>query len=265
MQFRIAAIALLGATSVARAEHHHAMEHEHHGDGEHVGDDDAARSAFGADVSFVAAAFDTMSYVGNYQGVIPALRWANSRFGVGANASIYRLEKNNAAVWGAGDAMVHGQVTIVGTASAQAGVVAMVSAPLGNATSGLSMGHVMIMPAAFGAWTSGRVSLAATAGYSRALGDMSGHDHGPWPLVEPMNMAEVSWSAGGDYAIRKNVSVGARASGGVPLVDTGHNRIVGALHVGWRTGRVESGAELQAGLAGDPFTIRGVVSTALSF
>ena len=44
------------------------MEHEQHGDGE------AAPSAFGADVSVVAAAFDTMSYVGNYQGVIPALQ-----------------------------------------------------------------------------------------------------------------------------------------------------------------------------------------------
>ena len=257
MKFRIAAIALLGVTSVARAEHQHAMEHHDEAD--------ADRSAFGADVSVVAAAFDTMSYVGNYQGVIPALRWANARFGAGASVSMYRLEKNGASVFGAGDFMVHGQVTIVGNASAQAGIVAGVSAPLGDAMSGLSMGHVMVMPAAFGSWASGRVTVAGTAGYSRALGGMSDHDHGPWPLVEPMNMAELSWSAGGDYAIGKNVRAGARASGGVPLVDTGHNRIVGALRVGWRTGRVESGAELQAGLAGDPFTIRGVVSTALSF
>ncbi len=258
----IAALSLAGLTSVASAEHHHAMEH-HHGDGDGTAETD--RSAFGADVSLVAAAFETMAYVGNYQGVIPAFRWSNERFGVGASASMYRLEKNGAAVWGAGDAMVHGQVTLAGNEHAQAGLVAGVAVPLGNSTSGLSMGHVMIMPAAFGSWTRGRVALAATAGYGRALGDMSGHDHGPWPLVDPMNMEEVSWSAGGDYAITPAVRAGLRASGGIPLVDTGHNRVIGAARVGWRNGRVESGAELQAGLAGDPFTVRGVVSTALSF
>ncbi|MCV4726259.1 hypothetical protein OFD51_35015, partial [Escherichia coli] len=78
----------------------------------------------------------------------PALRWANQRFGVGASVSMYRLEKNGAAVWGAGDVMVHGQAMLVGNDQAQAGIVAGVSAPLGNATAGLSMGHVMIMPAA---------------------------------------------------------------------------------------------------------------------
>lgn len=262
MFVRMSICALLAATPAVHAEHHHAMEH-HHGEGDAAGADP---SAFGADVSLVAASFETMTYVGNYQGVIPALRWANDRFGVGANASMYRLEKNGAAVWGAGDVMVHGQVTLVGDDRAQAGIVAGVSAPLNNGTSGLSMGHAMIMPAAFGSWTHGRVTLAGTAGYSRALvADMGEHDHGPWPLVEPMNMAEVSWSAGGDYAIVPNVRAGLRASGGIPLVDTGHNRIVGAARVGWRTGRVENAAELQAGLAGDPFTVRGVVSTALSF
>ncbi|NVB80694.1 MAG: hypothetical protein HOV81_20025 [Kofleriaceae bacterium] len=253
---------LVGTTSVAYAQHHHGMEH-HHAEGE--GEAEADRSAFGADVALVAASFETMTYVGNYQGVIPALRWAYARFGVGANVSMYRLEKNGAAVWGAGDAMVHGQVTLVGGEHAQAGIVAGVSAPLGNETSGLSMGHVMLMPAAFGSWTSGRITLAGTAGYGRSLGNMSGHDHGLWPLVEPMNMSEVSWSAGGDYAIVPNVRAGLRASGGIPVLEPGRNRVVGAARVAWRTGPVENAAELQAGLAGDPFTVRGVVSTALSF
>lgn len=258
MLARLTIAALVATTSVSYAEHHHGMEH-HHGEG------DEDRSSFGADVSLVAASFETMSYVGNYQGVIPALRWASARFGAGANVSMYRLEKNGAAVWGAGDVMIHGQVTLVGNMHAQAGIVAGVSAPLGNETSGLSMGHVMIMPSAFGSWTSGRVTLAGTAGYGRALGEMSGHDHGPWPLVEPMNMSEVMWSAGGDYAIVPAVRAGLRASGGIPLVDAGDNRIVGTARVAWRTGPVENAAELQAGLAGDPFTVRGVVSTALSF
>jgi hypothetical protein len=35
--------------------------------------------------------------------------------------------------------------------------------------------------------------------------------------------------------------------------------------VGWGTSRVSTGFELQAGIAGDPFSVRGVLETALRF
>jgi hypothetical protein len=85
-----------------------------------------------------------------------------------------------------------------------------------------------------------------------------------WPLVEPMNMVEFTWSAGGDVALSDTVHTGARLSGGVPI-GNGDNRIIGALRVAWGQGRFSTAAELQAGIAGDPFNVRGVVSTALSF
>jgi hypothetical protein len=76
--------------------------------------------------------------------------------------------------------------------------------------------------------------------------------------------SEVSWSAGADVRLGHAVSAGARSAGGVPL-GSGDVRAMVAGRVAWQASRVETALELQAGVAGDPFTVRGVVSTALSF
>jgi hypothetical protein len=123
------------------------------------------------------------------------------------------------------------------------------------------------MPAGWVAWRHDRIALIGSLGYSRALIHASSlHDHGMWPLVEPMNMSEVTWSGGGEVTIGDGVRAGAQVSGGVPIgILPGHDRVVGTLRAAWATGRVDTAAELQAGLVGDPFNIRGVVSTSLRF
>jgi len=248
---RLWIIVVMLASAPALAQHHHDV-------------DEGDRAAFGAGVMMLAATYQNMLYAGNYEGVVPSLGWSNERFGAGISAAFYRLEENGAAVYGLGDLVVHGQVTIVGDHAARAGVIAAVSVPIGDGIRGLGMGHVMVMPAAFGAWTIDRVELVATAGYSRALGG-GDHDHGPWPIVEPMNAEELTWSAGAILAITDEVHAGARVSGGVPFNEGGENRVIGALRGAWGTGRVSTGVEIQAGIAGDPFIVRGVLSTALIF
>lgn len=251
MQLWIAGMLLLSA-GLARADHSHTVDH---GDGEH---------AFGAGVTMIAASFDQPLYSGNYQGIVPAAQWARGRFGVGVSAAMYRLYENGAEFYGFGDVVAHGQATLIGNHHRHAGLVAAVSAPVGDDRRGMGMGHPMLMPAVFGAVMIERIGLSATAGYSRALGGDTGHDHGMWPIVEPMNMQEFTWSATGDYAITPRIHGGARLSGGVPI-GNGDTRVVGAVRGAWASGRFTTAAELQAGIAGDPFTIRGVVSTAVSF
>lgn len=246
--------ALVLSAGSARADHVHTMEH--HGEG--------GGNAFGAGLTMLAASFDTMLYGGNYQGILPAFQWSNERFGAGVSAALYRIEENGALHYGPGDVVAHGQVAILQTRRASAGVIAAVSAPTGDERYGLGMGHPMAMPALFGMVGIDRVALTATAGYSRAIAGIGGHNHGMWPIVEPMNLQELTWSAAGDVAITPAVHGAARFSGGIPI-GNGDNRIVGALRASWATGRVTTAAELQAGLAGDPFNLRGVVSTALSF
>jgi hypothetical protein len=242
---------LLLSVGSARADHAHTVDHD-------------GKGAFGAGVTMLAASFDTMLYSGNYEGIVPAVHWANERFAAGANVALYRLEKNGAGFYGLGDAVVHGQATLAGGHHAHVGVVAGVSVPLGDASRGMSMGHPMVMPALFGVIEYGRVEVSGTAGYSRAIGGQSDHDHGMWPIVEPMNMQELTWSAGGSYALTSKIDAGARLSGAVPI-GSGDNRVIGAVRIGWDSGRFATAASLEAGIVGDPFTLRGVVSTAMSF
>ena len=248
----VIAIAIALGSSSAWAEHdHHAVDH---------GDD----SAFGAGVTMVAASYETMFYAGNYQGVQPGASWSNRRFAIGASAALYRIERNGASYYGFGDVVVHGQAVLVQGEQVRAGVMAGVAAPVGDDRHGLGMGHPMVMPAAYVAFAGGRLAATASAGYSRAIAGDSDHDHGMQPIVDPMNASELTWSGATSYSITRRLQAGARVSGGVPIGD-GDHRVVGAARVVWLEGRFTTAAELQAGIAGDPFTVRGVVSTAMTF
>jgi hypothetical protein len=257
MRLWMGAATLVGLAGSAWAQHHHVQPDSEHSEGPH--------HELGAGLAVVAATFDTKSFVGNYQGVLPSVQWSRSRFGIAASTGVYRVEENGADFYAFGDVLVHGRVAIGGNGRTGFGAIAGVSAPTGDSRRGTGMGHVMVMPALYAMASRGKLSGNASLGYSRALGGEMDHDHGPWPLVEPMLMSEVSWSAGADVTWTSSMSTGLHIGGGIPAGAAGDNRVTAGARFAWHTGRVESAAEIQAGLAGDPFTVRGVVSTALSF
>jgi hypothetical protein len=250
---------VLQAPGVAVAEHDHAMmmsEHHH---------EDSSELSIG--ISAQAAAFDNMYYVGNYQGLTPSLGWMYGRFGAAGTVGLYHLTENGLSVYGVGDASVAGHATVVATEALEAGVALHMMLPTGNELEGLGMGHVMAMPALWGAWHAHSVGIRASGGYSRALTSLSGsahHDHGILPLVDPMNAQELTWSAGADLEVGHDVRVGGRALGGIPI-GAGHTRMTGGGRVAWGTPRVGAAFELQFGVAGDPFTLRGVAETSVHF
>lgn len=256
------AASLVLLSGVAFADHHGMVM---------PSNDNASDSSFDASVSLVAATFspsqsDMMDYGGNYQGVVPALGWTMDRYAAGASWAYYRVLRNGQSTYGVGDLVVHAQVAVLRNHTAQAGALLAVSAPTGDDIYGLGMGHPMLMPAMWGAWRHDELVLTASLGYSRAAADLGAHIHGMAPLVEPMNMSEVTWSTAGEYALGGGVHAGVRVSGGVPVaITSGVDRVVGAARVAWGEGRVDTAAELQAGLAGDPFNFRAVLSTALRF
>ena len=254
MTGRIVLVALGLSAPAALADHHGMVMSPEGG------------NTIGTSVSLLAASFATPDFAGDYQGVVPAVSWASPHYSAGVSVPLYRLQENGRERYGPGDVIVTGQGTFVMTDSIHAGAMLAVSAPTGDGQAGLGMGHPMVMPALWSTWSYERLTVSGSAGYSRALVDsMSHHDHGPWPLVEPMNMSEISWSAAASVALPSSIHAGARMSGGVPVGAVGHDRVVGAVRVSWGAGRVDTAAELQAGLVGDPFTIRGVVETALHF
>ncbi len=250
-------VAALALPRAARADHH----------GMVMGQPEDTPSTFGAGISLLAATFATTYYAGDYEGVMPSASWVMGRYSAGANLPFYRLYENGLPVYGLGDFVVHGQAALLVGHTTQAGLLAAVSAPTGNDVNGLGMGHWMLMPALWGAWRIERLVLTGSFGYSRAVVHASAqHDHGMWPLVEPMNMSELTWSGAGEVALGEGVRAGARLSGGVPVgILPGHDRMVGAARIAWGTHRIDTSAELQAGLVGDPFTIRAVIATAVQF
>lgn len=246
------ACALLGVLSArsARADHGHAQP---------------AGGGFSASLSLVAARFDTMLYTGDYEGVVPALRWTHARFAVAATAPLYRIEENGLPTLGAGDAAVHGQVTLLHRAQLVAGAALGVSAPTGDRRHGLGMGHPMVMPAGWASYAAGRLAVAGALGVDHGIGG-GHHSHAMmWPLVEPMNPSEVAWSASGDLALAPAWRIGAQLTGGVPVHEAGVTRVIAGARAMWITPRVQTGFELQAGVAGDPFTLRGVAQTTVAF
>jgi hypothetical protein len=240
------------AVGVARADHDMAMSEGHGGSDLSVG------------LSLEAAEFETALYVGSYQGVAPSVGWMHGALGARATVGLYHLIENGLGTYGVGDAMVAGHATVVATDMLQAGVALHVMWPTGSETAGLGMGHVMAVPSVWATWRSSPVTLSASGGYGRALTALGGHDHGPMPLVDPMNLQELTWSAGADLDVGHGIRVGGRTFGALPI-GTGVTRVIGAGRVAWGTPRVTTAFELQLGVTGDPFTIRGVVDTALRF
>lgn len=268
----IALVALLPAR--ARAEHDMAgMDHGDHGDHHDDGHADTlavepSHSVFAAGLAVVGARYDTTIYVGDYEGTVPSLMWMRGRFGAMASVGLYRLQANGRIVYGVGDVMVHGTAAIVDTPRLALGTRAMAMVPTGAMVDGLGMGHAMAsLEATAGLHVARGVVVRAAAGYARALAGEMAHAHGAWPLVEPMNMAEVLWSGAADVTIAPDagIVVGAHAWGGVPAGAMGVTRVAAGGRVGWRRGAVSTALDVQAGLVGDPFRVRAILATNVSF
>lgn len=223
-------------------------------------------SMFQAGVALVAARYETVTFGGDYQGVVPTVAWQRGRFSASATAGLYRLTSNGAEYYGLGDVTLAPAATVYTSGPTTIGVMLPVMLPSGDRATGFGMGHVMVMPMASATTALPRVEVGASLGFGRALGGMeSHHDHGPWPLVEPMNMQEVMWSANAYVPLARALRAGVRMSGGIPVGGMGTNRVIGGIRTQWTAGNVETGFEVQVGIAGDPFKLRGLVESAVHF
>lgn len=251
----------IARTAAAQHDHGSADHHDHHQHHE-------PHSTFAAALGAIAGDYDSMLYSGEYQGLVATGRWSRGRFAAAVSLPAYRLEKNGKAVTGLGDAMLHGHATLLHAGTFTAGGVLMLMGPTGDDDAGLGMGHVMVMPGAWVNWAPSRISLGASAGYSRVLGDAGVHaEHGgggTWPLVDPMSGSEVTFGANGMVAIFGSLRAGLRLDGAAPT-DGSDTRLSGGGRIVWRLGRVETTAELVGGFMGDPFNLRGLFEAAVRF
>lgn len=256
-----ALIVLVAGTAHAQHDHHHHADHGAPADG-------TSRAApprrLELGLVLVGARFDQALYEGDYAGAAIGVGWRHGRVGVRAALPAYHLRKNGASIDGIGDVTVGVDATAVHAGEITAGVTVGASLPTGDAMTGLGMGHPMLMPAAWIARDGARTSIGASAGWCGAIDGAGDHAHGAWPLVEPMSSSELMGDVRVDRALAGRLRGGARVMFAFPLQGD-PTRVVAAVGGTWRGARADTGAELQAGLTGDPFTVRAVVTSALRF
>lgn len=264
---RFAVALALGLVAAGAAPGHAEHDHsQHHGTAAARDSEPAApRVQLSASLGAMTATYRQRLYSGDYAGVTVGAALAAGRFALAATVTGYRIERNGVGDRGVGDTMIHGSATLLARGALATGVQLMVMAPTGDAAAGLGMGHVMVMPAAWLALTHPGLRLAVSIGYSRGLGDAAAHAaHGSWPIVAPMSFSEVTV----DSAVLRPLAAGLDAGVLTTLaLPTGRlpARATTGARVRWRAGRVTTTLDVDGGLAGDPFQLRGTLGTAVSF
>ncbi|MEZ4450906.1 MAG: hypothetical protein R3B09_15605 [Nannocystaceae bacterium] len=219
-----------------------------------------------------AAGYHTPSYEGDYQGIAPALTFVHPRALVMAMMPAYRLQRNGAEEYGVGDLAVATRIPVppwsLGRLRAGFGLAATL--PTGSALHGLGMGHVMLMPEFWWRSDHGPLQIAGTAGFGRALARFDGeaHQHGPAPLVNPMNMSEIEGSIAAFARVHPRLALRTSFYGAVPAGSARANdrsRLIMAEGVVIDVGKLEISVDLQLGLVGRPFLARGVVQVGYRF
>lgn len=214
----------------------------------------------------VAATYRTPLFEGNYQGGIVGVGVARGRFAVSAQITEYRLARNGLASRGPGDVMLHGHVSLASPGDFTIAAMVMTSLPTGDDDRGFGMGHVMLMGDLAVSWTRPRFALSQSIGYGHAFGGADAHaEHGGgggWPLVDPMNARELAFGSTFTYTVAPSLTASVRMIGAAPIGD-GQTRLAAGGGVAWTLGRAVTSLEILGGIVGDPFGIRGVLTTRL--
>lgn len=219
-----------------------------------------------------AAGYRNQSYEGDYQGLGPTLGFNHPRVAVMALLPAYRLTRNGRTGYGLGDLALALRVPVPAFANRtiSAGFGLSATLPTGKADADLGMGHVMLMPEFWFNHERDRVQIVGTVGFSRALTGAGGshHNHGPRPIVNPMNMSEIDASLNSFVRVHPKVWLKLGMFGAMPVGNVneqGVTRVIAGSGVVVTVRGLELSAELQAPLTGAPFMARGVLQVGYRF
>jgi hypothetical protein len=221
--------------------------------------------------SAFAASYGTGAYVGEYQGGALFGSYALWRLQLSASLPYYRIVRNGLSERGLGDVFTSLRATLLERELSpidhvQLGLDLAQTLPSGDRIKGLGMGHVMLMPGLFARLMHGRTTLELGLAYGRALASGSAHDHGPWPLVNPMNLGELEHSVSALYRVTDWLIGSARLHGAVPIADKhGAAREIIGLGALAQIGPAELSLEQELPLAGNPIRSRTTVRVGASF
>lgn len=217
------------------------------------------------------AGFSNSAYAGHFEGLVPGLTFRRAWLETVATLPLYRILRNGRSDTGPGDLLLQVRGTAFRDAERRRafGLELAATLPTGNPEHQLGMGHVMLMPSAWGTLTWGRFGVSARFGYAAAIAGSAEHHHhggGTSPLVDPMNESELDAAAAGSFAITSGVGARAGFYGAVPVAtEDGRARAAGFAGVGVQNQRFGTSMELHLPLAGDPFTAKLLLEVGTRF
>ncbi len=219
-----------------------------------------------------AAGYRNSSYEGDYQGVAPTFGFTHPRVAVMALLPAYRLTRNGRVGYGVGDLAlaIRTPIPAFAAGSLSTGFGLSVTLPTGSASADLGMGHVMLMPEFWFNHERGRVQLVGTVGFARALAQAgaSHHNHGPRPIVNPMNLSEIDASFNSFIRVHDKVWLKLGMFGAMPVGTVnaqGVTRVIAGSGLIVTVRGFELSAEVQAPMTGSPFLARGVLQVGYRF
>jgi hypothetical protein len=228
-------------------------------------------AAFSAALRAETAGFSNSEYEGHFEGLVPSLSFRKPWFEVAASLPVYRIVRNGRSDVGPGDLLLQARAPIFRDREQRDALGLELSAtlPTGNPDHELGMGHVMLMPSAWGTLGLGRLGLSARFGYAGGIAGSSEHHHhagGTSPLVDPMNMSELDAAAAGSFAFTPNAFARLGLYGAVPVaIDDGRARAAGFAGLGVQGERLGTSLEVHLPLAGEPFTAKLLLEVAARF
>jgi hypothetical protein len=202
---------------------------------------------------------------GEYQGWFGTFTFTHPWFVAEVSLPVYRIAQTGSHAYGLGDLSLtaRGQVYRSSDGAIVAGPELTGTLPTGDETKSLGMGHVMLMPGAFLSWQHAGFALITQLAYGRAI-VTGAHMHmhmDPAPIVNPMNLSELSHAIGASAAISDNLRVTTRLLGALPWFDhAGAAREIIAPGLQLIAGVFDVALELQLPVVGKPFDSRTIVS-----
>ncbi len=211
------------------------------------------------------ATFATERYRGSYEGLNLTAGWSDRRFRMEAGIPIYRLSRNGKIERGLGDALLAAAVKTWSGPAWRAGFETASTLPTGDAEAELGMGHVMLLPSAWGSFELWATRFSVRLGYAAAFGETAGHHtSGMSPLVAPMNAREVLGALSITQRVLPQWGIRAGVDLAVPT-GPGLSRSIVFASVLFEAGAFDSSLELELPLLGDPFEARASTSLAVSW
>lgn len=217
-----------------------------------------------------SATYRTSRYEGEYQGIGVGVGWEHRWVRVRANLPAYRLTRNGLEEHGIGDVVLDVRVPFARTEddTLVGGLVLATSAPTGDSSRDLGMGHFMLMSGFWATWRSERAFLQGQVAYGRALTSGGGAHHGggPGPIVSPMNAGEVELAESGGWRVGDHLRVRGGVYGAVPVaVVGGASRAAAFVGTDLVLDRFDLALEGHLPLAGDPFLAKIVLAAGARF